>query len=97
MTPAVETQSFNPNPRRPKPECRTLTMHTDLIRKKTYEIERLADRARGNGSRARIAKAVMDAERLLVDVLASEGRFIAARESYEDSAALAMGGLDVLA
>ena len=96
MKPRNAATSFSPNPRRPKPEYRGLSLRTEMIRKKTYELERLADRARGDGSRARINEAAQKAEKFLSDVLKSEGRFINAREAHEDTAAMHMGGLDVI-
>lgn len=91
------TSKFSPNPRPVKRGCRMISLRTQSIRTKTYELERLADRARGDGSRDRLNEAARKAEKILIDVLASEGRFINARESHEDAEALRMGGLDVVA
>lgn len=82
MTPVVPSQTFSPNPRRPKKPCRTLCLRTGNIRAKTYELERLANNA-GEGTRARINEAVRNAETIIEDVLKKEGRVINAIRSHE--------------
>lgn len=77
------SEPFSPNPKPVKRGCRMISLRTGAMRIKTYEIDRLADKA-GQGSRDRLNEALIKSAAILDEAVKREERFINATRSHED-------------